>query len=196
MDSAQFAAFREATRRGGLLADYAIEASILNAADYGSAQARRRTILIGHRRDLPAPGLPAPSHANAHLKLKDALKWVRRSVVNTDLPDRYVEVAGRIQPGTFSTRELHVGRTYSAVSMARIRSIPEGGNRFDIPDHLLPQCRRNHTSGSADVMGRLRCSAPRSHATSPHSLDRATPRFSGQLSCRVPLPQVPDWCNE
>ena len=160
MDSPQFMAFREATTRGGILADYAIEALILNAADFGSAQARRRTILIGHRRDLPAPGMPLASHANAHLKLKDALKWVRRSVVNTELPERYVDVAGRIQPGTFSTRELHVGRTYSSVSMARIRSIPEGGNRFDIPEHLLPPCWRNYTTGSADVMGRLRWDRP------------------------------------
>jgi DNA (cytosine-5)-methyltransferase 1 len=160
IESSQFRDLHAATQRGGLLAEYSFEAAILNAADYGSAQARRRTILIGHHRDLAAPGLPTPTHAGNHRTLRDALKWVRRGVVRTELPDRQVMVAGRSQPGTFTTRELHIGRTYTATSMSRIRSIPEGGNRFDIPDYLLPKCWRNHTSGSADVMGRLHWDRP------------------------------------
>jgi DNA (cytosine-5)-methyltransferase 1 len=158
--SPQFEAFRAATESGGLLANYSFQSDILNAANYGAAQARRRTILIGHHRDLAAPGLPMPTHEGNHRDLKDALKWVRRTVVKTDLPDRQVLIAGRWMSGTFSTRELHVGRTYSPLSMARIRSIPEGGNRFDIPGRLLPTCWRNHTTGSADVMGRLHWDRP------------------------------------
>jgi DNA (cytosine-5)-methyltransferase 1 len=33
-------------------------------------------------------------------------------------------------------------------------------NRFDIPDHLLARCWREHTSGSVDVMGRLSWDKP------------------------------------
>lgn len=160
IDSAQFIALRAATEPDGMLANYSIQGGILNAADYGAAQARRRTILIGHHRDLLAPGLPEPTHLGNHRNLKDALKWVRRSVVKTELLDRHMTIGGRTLPGSFSTRELHVGRTYSPVSMARIRSIPEGGSRFDIPTHLLPACWRNHTSGSFDVMGRLHWDRP------------------------------------
>jgi DNA (cytosine-5)-methyltransferase 1 len=158
--SPQLAALRSATEKAGMLAEYSFEAAILNAADYGAAQARRRTILIGHHRDLPAPGLPAATHRGGHRSLQDALKGVRRSVTKTQLPDRQVLVAGRPQPGSFTTRELHIVRTYTATSMARIRSIPAGGNRFDLPDHLLPRCWREHLSGSADVMGRLRWEKP------------------------------------
>lgn len=158
--SPQFAAFREATTPGGALADYGVDAAVLNAADYGAAQARKRTILIGHHRDLPSPGMPEPTHAHSHVTLAEALKWVRRKVETTDLPDRWTEVGNKCHSGIFTTRELHVGRTYSSTSMARIRSIPYGGNRFDIPPRLRPACWRNHTSGSMDVMGRLRLDRP------------------------------------
>jgi DNA (cytosine-5)-methyltransferase 1 len=160
LTSRQFGDLREATEPGGLLADYAVEPGVLNAADFGAAQARRRTILIGHHRDLPAPGLPSTTHVGRHVPLSDVLKGVRRRVSSTELPPRSTMVDGRLRPGPFSTTELHVGRTYTATSMARIRSIPPGGNRFDIPENLLPPCWQKHKSGSADVMGRLRRDKP------------------------------------
>lgn len=158
--SAQFADLRDATRLGGMLEDYDFAAGVLNAADYGAPQARRRTILIGHHRDLPSAGLPEATHANRHIDVATALAAVSPEVGASNLPDRRVMVGNRPQPGTFYTRELHVGRTYSSVSLARIRSIPPGGNRFDLPDKLLPRCWREHRNGSADVMGRLRWDRP------------------------------------
>jgi DNA (cytosine-5)-methyltransferase 1 len=41
------------------------------------------------------------------------------------------------------------------VSIRRYQAIPAGGNRFDLPRHLLPPCWANKTSGTTDVMGRL-----------------------------------------
>ena len=160
MSSGQFADLRRATDPGGVLAAYDFEVSVLNAADYGAAQARKRTIVIGHHRDLPAPGMPRATHVGRHVALSTALRYVRRAVTRTELPNRNVIVAGRAQPGTFTTRELHVGRTYTSTSMARIRSIPYGGNRFDIPIYLRPACWLDHTTGSMDVMGRLRLDRP------------------------------------
>ncbi|MCU1614234.1 MAG: modification methylase XorII [Frankiales bacterium] len=159
--SRQFADLRAATEPGGLLADYDFEAGVLNAADFGAAQARRRTILIGHHRDLPAPGLPTPTHLGKHLTLRSALDGVPRRVETTELPpDRWTVVRGRRVPGAFKTYELHVGRTYTDLSMRRFRSIPAGGNRFDIPEKLLSNCWANHKAGSADVMGRLSWDKP------------------------------------
>jgi DNA (cytosine-5)-methyltransferase 1 len=158
--SPQFVDLRSTTEPGGILADYDFDADILNAADYGAAQARKRTILIGHHRDLPPPGLPEASHRARHVPLSVALRYVRRSVSRTELPDRYVLVGGKPHPGAFTTRELHVGRTYTSVSLARIRSIPPGGNRMNIPRRLRPSCWRKHETGSMDVMGRLRLDRP------------------------------------
>jgi DNA (cytosine-5)-methyltransferase 1 len=143
-----------------MLSDYSFEAAVLNAADYGAAQARCRTILIVHHRDLPSPGMPPATHHGKHVPLSRALRYVRRSVTETELPDRTIVDGGRTRPGRFTSRELHVGRSYSPVSMARIRSIPPGGNRMDIPMSLRPACWLDYTSGSMDVMGRLRLDRP------------------------------------
>lgn len=147
---------RAETEPGGTLADYAIEVKILDAADFGTAQVRKRAVVIGHHRDLPPPGFPPPTHVGRHVPLRAALRHVRRYVEETELRDRTIEVFGRELPGAYRTRELHVDRIYSSVVKARIRSVPPGGSRLDIANEkLLPRCWREHTTGAGDVMGRL-----------------------------------------
>lgn len=158
--SDQFSRFQRATEPGGSLADWTFQARVVNAADHGAAQARRRAVLIGHLRDLPFPGWPAPTTADEQRTVRQALTGVRHECDGTDLPDRTTEFAGRVLPGAFRTAELHLDRGYTSTSRARFRTIPPGGNRFDIPDRLLSACWRKHTSGSADVMGRLRWDRP------------------------------------
>lgn len=160
LKSSQFADLRAATEPGGELAEYAIESAVLNAADFGAPQARRRTIVVGHHRDLPAPGLPQPTHLDRHIDVRTALKGVRHHVARTELPERWTSHFGRNLRGSFSTTELHLGRNYSSTTLARIRSVPPKGNRFDICYDLLPQCWRDHTSGAGDVMGRLHWDRP------------------------------------
>ncbi len=158
--SPQAELFAATTAPRGVLADFDFRTGLLNAADYGAPQLRRRAVVIGHHRDLPFPGFPEPTHVGRHPTVADALARVPTEVFETLLPDREVLVAGRWTPGPFKTRELHVDRTYTSTSMARIRSIPEGGGRFDIPDRLLPRCWREHRTGSTDVMGRLHWDEP------------------------------------
>ena len=64
LNSPQWGVF-QAELESGMLADYDIEFDILNAADYGAVQARKRVIVLGHRRDQPAPGMPAKTHARS-----------------------------------------------------------------------------------------------------------------------------------
>ncbi|MBO9556702.1 DNA cytosine methyltransferase [Cellulomonas sp.] len=158
--SEQYARFQCSTEPGGLLADWTFQARVINAADHGAAQARRRAVLIGHLRDLPFPGWPEPVTTDRQRTVREALAGVRHSCDGTDLPVRATEFAGRVLPGAFRTTELHLDRTYTSTSRARFRTIPEGGNRFDIPDHLLADCWRRHKTGSADVMGRLHWDRP------------------------------------
>lgn len=158
--SPQFALFEHATGRGQLLADYAFTPYVLNAADFGAAQARRRVIVIGHHRDLTAPGPPPTTHVGRHTTVREALAPARRRVGATELPDIRTEFAGREFPGAYKTVDLHLTRNYTDLSVARFATIPAGGNRFDIPDDLLSPCWRKHRSGSADVMGRLHWDRP------------------------------------
>ena len=160
MKSPQYGLFRAAVERGGMLEDYAFEAQVLNAADFGAFQARKRAVLIGHHRDLPFPGWPGPTHAGRHRTVREAFHGVEEAWETLDLPDRWVQFDGVDLPGAFRTTELHIGRRYSPMSLQRFRRIPEGGNRFDLPDELLAPCWRKHHSGSGDVMGRLRWDRP------------------------------------
>lgn len=158
--SQQFRDFSESTQPEGLLRDYTFEWDILNAADYGAFQARKRAILIGRHRHLPAIGMPAPTHADRHLTVSQAFKNVPFQVESSRLDSRMKTFWGVELPGAFRPYELHVGRDYSGLSMERFRAIPPGGNRFDLPDHLLAACWRDHTNGSGDVMGRLHWNRP------------------------------------
>lgn len=164
--SAQFRLFEAETTPGGRLQDYTFRHAVLNAADYGAPQARKRTVVIGHLRSLPFPGFPEPTHAGAHMSVGEAFEGegIPREVRGIDLvDDRFVEFAGSRLPGPFARDELHLGRRYTRLSLDRFATIGEGGNRFDIakkrPD-LLPRCWVKHTSGSGDVMGRLRWDEP------------------------------------
>lgn len=158
--SQQFQDFTEATQSDGLLRDYTFEWDVLNAADYGAFQARKRAILIGRRRGLPALGMPEPTHRGRHRTVREAFHRIPSEVTETQLDDRVVEYFGVEMPGAYRPFELHVGRDYRGNSLERFAAIPEGGNRFDLPYELLAPCWRKHKSGSGDVMGRLHWDKP------------------------------------
>ncbi len=160
MRSSQYEHFRRETSPGGMLADYRFEADVLNAADYGAYQARKRAVLIGHHRDLPFPGWPTREYEGKHRTVRQAFARVAAGWDAIDLPGRTVEYDGVTLPGVFRTRDLHLGRNYTKLSIDRFTHIPPGGNRFHIPPELLSECWRKHRSGSGDVMGRLRWDEP------------------------------------
>lgn len=167
LTSVQLKRFKELCQPRKRLGAYTFQAKILNSADYGAAQVRKRVILIGHLRDLPFPGFPSTTHAkvadDAHeewVTLGDVLSGLRRGVTDIELPSREIEVDGTLLPGAFKTSELHLTRHYEKLSINRFRHIPAGGNRFDIPERLLSDCWRKHKSGSGDVMGRLSFDKP------------------------------------
>jgi DNA (cytosine-5)-methyltransferase 1 len=159
LSSPQWDVFRTELE-SGLLADYDIEFDILNAADYGAVQARKRVIVMGHRKDQHAPGMPVKTHERRHRRLEEIFLHIPDQVDRVGIPDGTVRYGGRTHPGPFSTRQLHFGRSYTPLSLARFAHIPVNGNRFDLPDALLAPCWRKHRSGTGDVMGRLHLDKP------------------------------------
>lgn len=124
---------------------YAVEGRVLNACDYGTPQQRKRAIIIGSR--IGKPVFPKQTHKNPeshptfdnhHLPL---WRTVRDAIA--DLP---AEPTGE---------NWHIGRNPTELSMRRYRAIPPGGNRFDLPKRLLPECWIKKTKGGTDLMGRL-----------------------------------------
>ncbi len=126
---------------------FQLHASVLNAADYGAPQTRKRTVTIGAKSDLFPFGilLPEPTHTG---------RW--RTVRETigDLPDpEGTEIRDEEPP-----LDLHFGRNPTKTSIERYKAVPPGGNRFDLQKNapeLLPECWRKKTSGGTDLFGRL-----------------------------------------
>jgi DNA (cytosine-5)-methyltransferase 1 len=159
--SPQYRDFQRAVQRDGMLKDYDFDHQILNAADFGAPQARKRAVLIGHHRDLMAPEFPQPTHIGRHVSVADALSGVPYAPDQTFDPDsRTVSFQGKQFSGPYSVRELHFARSYSELSLRRFAAIPSRGNRFDLPDDLKAACWKSHLTGSADVMGRLAWDKP------------------------------------
>lgn len=169
--SPQYGQFKAETAKGGTLWDYDFESAVLNSADFGAAQARRRTVVIGFRRDLGSPGLPTATHAAEplgtglarHVTVKDVLGRVPR------IPDRdYVfdgrrtDFMGKQYAGAFHVRDLHWSRNYTDLSLDRFAVIPAGGNRRHLEAYpeLMAPCWTKHKTGSGDVMGRLHWDRP------------------------------------
>jgi DNA (cytosine-5)-methyltransferase 1 len=166
--SPQFAAFKELVGTGELR-DYAFDHAILNSADYGAPQARKRAVLVGHHRDLPSPGLPAKTHSadpertglRPYLNVSNALVGVPLTPdMDSLFETRRTDFNSKSYAGQFVPRELHWSRNYSDLSLRRFAAIPAGGNRFNLTGNLLAPCWVNHTSGSGDVMGRLHWDRP------------------------------------
>lgn len=156
LKSSEYEKFVSLTMPGQLLEDWKLDARVLLAADYGAPQNRRRAVLIGHRRDVPAPGFPSPTRdRSSYETVAEAFQGIQRPVTATNLPSRTTTYAGREFPGAFRSHELHLTRNYEPRSQMRFRCIPPGGNRFDLPEELKTPGWQVHTSGSGDVMGRL-----------------------------------------
>lgn len=169
--SSQYTQFKLETSPGGSLSEYDFESVVLNSAHFGAPQARRRTVVIGFRRDLGFPGFPEVTHSSdpsatgllPFVTVADALRGVPRAPDRDFVFDkRRTRFNGKEYAGAFRIRDLHWGRNYSRLSLDRFAVIPAGGNRRDLESYpeLMAPCWVKHKSGSGDVMGRLHWNRP------------------------------------
>lgn len=150
--SAQFHRLLDLMENDPDLAEYRYNYGVLNAADYGVPQRRRRGIFLAVRGRREVPWPPPPTHG---LEGSGMLPFVTVRDAISDLAT-YPKVTEIVT--TDGLQDLHFSRNPRQMSLERYRAIPEGGNRFDLaknrPD-LLPRCWAEKPSGTADVMGRL-----------------------------------------
>ncbi len=128
---------------------YRFEAKVLNSADFGGAQGRKRAFIVGWREKHKDFIWPQPSEARACLK-----------DVIFNLSEARESSAWDKSLGPRSGFDLHVAGNYSQIYLERFSHIPYGGNRSDLPHHLLLDCWKKPNAGFGDVMGRLRWDSP------------------------------------
>ncbi|WP_046318562.1 DNA cytosine methyltransferase [Mycobacterium sp. UM_Kg1] len=156
-----------AETENGSLKGYTLSYGHLNAADFGVAQRRIRTIVIGSR--VGRIELPEQTHARNPAAGSALLPWTGTKTrikglparpSTTSLPASTTSFFGETVPGVFKGLDLHVGRNPTALSLQRYDHVPPGGGRFDVPEHLLPRCWREKPTGTTDVMGRMQWNFP------------------------------------
>ena len=124
---------------------------VLNAADYGVPQRRKRLILIAtyDRRFRHNLSLPSPSHCAPSLSRKKNLKpWVTVREFISDLPP--------LEPGERHPHiPNHACRGLTERIHNLIRMIPkDGGTIRDLPERYWLKCHKKH-NGHKDVYGRM-----------------------------------------
>lgn len=137
-----------------------VSASVLNTADYGAPQTRRRAIIVGYRPEhfpdkFLAPRFPPePTHRAPTDKSSALPLWRTVREFIADLPEPEGVQIRDVEPPL----DLHFGRSPTLMSQERYKAVPPGGNRFDLqrnrPD-ITPACWINKKSGGTDLFGRL-----------------------------------------
>ncbi|KKU54816.1 hypothetical protein A3C34_04300 [Candidatus Amesbacteria bacterium RIFCSPHIGHO2_02_FULL_48_21] len=128
---------------------YQVKEKILFAPDYGVPQKRKRAIILGSR--IGEPKFPNPTHAlpgQMTLDNYNCAPWKNVRDAISDLP---------LDP---DGNNWHVGRNPTKKSLKRYKSVPPGGNRFNLPQDLMPECWKRKKTGSTDVFGRLEWDKP------------------------------------
>lgn len=111
---------------------YTTVVDTLWAHNYGVPQKRKRGFVLGSK--LGTPFFPAETNGDVRT-VSDAIG---------DLPREPTE------------ENWHVSRKHvTELSKNRMEEVPPGGNRFDIPEELLPDCWKNKDRGGTDLFGRL-----------------------------------------
>lgn len=146
LDSDEYATFKRAVQER----DFLVEERILNVADYGVPQRRRRAIAIGTR--LPEVPWPIETHRDPETLNDGRPAW------------RTFAEAVKGLPRKPDGNRWHRDRNPWPDTIRRYHAVPpDGGNRFQMEEeldraglgHLVPPCWRNHRTGSYDVFGRL-----------------------------------------
>ena len=156
MDSPEFSSIIIALRKLGFKN---IMGHVLNAANFGVPEIRKRTILIAAKDKVVA--FPIPSHLAKdkiaeikHFSGYSPEPWLTVRDAIGDLPiPRGTEIRKEKAP-----LNLHFGRMPTDISLERYRAVPPGGNRFDLlqnrPD-ITPPCWIKKKQGGTDLFGRL-----------------------------------------
>jgi DNA (cytosine-5)-methyltransferase 1 len=131
--------------------NYKINKDVLQMADYGVPQSRRRlVVLAGKGFEIP---LPAATHAREPERGSGKKPWVKLKQVlgKGTRPVSFSVAKKNGGPGKFN---WHVVRDLQPISLLRLRATKAGASRLALPESLRPDCHKG-TSGFENTYGRM-----------------------------------------
>ncbi|PUA34700.1 DNA (cytosine-5-)-methyltransferase [Paenibacillus elgii] len=138
---------------GGLKENYGIHVREINCADFGVPQSRKRTIIVGVRKDIGSEYVfPSSTHSlNSWVTVGQALRPLMKFE----------------PPSDGSNHEKFPNHSIPKISEAnieRISYVPQGSGRKCLPRRLQLPCHKKKT-GWPDVYGRMQVNKPASTIT-------------------------------
>jgi len=144
--------------------NYELVEHIVDAADYGVPQHRRRIIVVAGR-DHETPPFPEATHGNpGSRKVKKGIQkpWLTVRKTISDFP----AVAAGKDGSAGGNYPNHIASQMGEKVLSFIKKVPKnGGSRTDVPKRYWLPCHLKHT-GHKDVYGRISWNEPSNTITS------------------------------
>ena len=137
---------------------YGISFDILNSANYGVPQTRKRFIMIGLKGQKPM--LPLPTHSKGFLEWKRFTNTLNACPNYSPKPWRTVEDAFKKITKTRTKRADCVGMKHSDLVINRMKLIKQGENFKVLPMEMRPNCWRTGKHQGHDTFGRIEANKP------------------------------------
>lgn len=130
---------------------YQSEWDVLQVADYGVPQSRRRLVLVAGLGF--TIGLPDKSHSRAGEE--GVAKWKTLREAIGGLQEEPVTLSEAQAAGRPQDFDWHVVRTLSRKNLERLQATKPGRGRAQLPQDLRPSCHRGSDKGFVNSYGRM-----------------------------------------
>ena len=134
---------------------YTLTEGVLEVADYGVPQFRRRLVLLAGLGF--AIELPEPTHAKDGANGRSPWRTVKEAIGDMPQPDTLGEAKRK---GRVSDSDWHIVRDISATNISRLRAAKAGKGWTEIPEALRPPCHHGEYRGFSNVYGRMEWHKP------------------------------------
>jgi DNA (cytosine-5)-methyltransferase 1 len=131
---------------------YLVNKGVLQLADYGVPQSRRRLVLLAGKGFHIQ--LPKRTHCYKGDEKKKLKPWLTLADVikNMEEPVKLSRAKERGGPQKFN---WHVVRDLNEISIERLKALKAGSSRGSLPKQLRPKCHVKSNKGFTNVYGRL-----------------------------------------
>ena len=134
---------------------YELTEGVLEVANYGVPQFRRRLVLLAGRGF--AIDLPTPTHAEGGAHGRLPWRTVKDAIGETPKPPTLSEAR---RQGPVRESDWHIVRDLSPANVKRLKAAQVGKSWTAIPEELRPPCHHGEYRGFSNVYGRMTWDKP------------------------------------